>query len=54
MDSLQSVYLTPTPIIDSDHETIMGYAGDAVKDAGPDLRIILRLETCQILAVVPA
>jgi transglutaminase-like putative cysteine protease len=36
MDSVQSVYLTPTPIIDSDHETIMRYAGDAVKDADPD------------------
>jgi transglutaminase-like putative cysteine protease len=36
MDPGHSVYLTPTPIIDSDHETIVGYARTAVKDAGPD------------------
>lgn len=36
MGSENNIYLTPTSIIDSDHETIAGYAKAAVKDAGPD------------------
>lgn len=36
MGSELSVYLSPTPIIDSDHETIVDYANTAVKGADPD------------------
>ena len=36
MDLAKSAYLLPTPIVDSDHEAIVAYAGDAVKDVGPD------------------
>ena len=36
MDSEISAYLLPTSIIDSDHEAIVSYAKDAVKDVGPD------------------
>ena len=31
-----SVYLLPTPIIDSDHETVVAYAKSTVKETGPD------------------
>ena len=36
MDSINVPYLCPTPIIDSDHESIITYAEDVVQDAGPD------------------
>ncbi|UCD82058.1 MAG: transglutaminase domain-containing protein [Desulfobacterales bacterium] len=36
MDSEHSLYLASTPIIDSDHETIVDYANRAIKDAGQD------------------
>ncbi len=36
MDLDNSVYLLPTPIIDSDHEAVVACAKGAVKDAGPD------------------
>jgi len=36
MNPAHSVYLAPTPIIDSDHESIADYTENAVKDAGPD------------------
>ena len=36
MDLDNSAYLLPTPIVDSDHEAIVAYARDSVKDAGPD------------------
>jgi len=36
MNSEHSVYLAPTPIIDSDHESITDYAKNAIKDAGPE------------------
>lgn len=36
MESRHSAYLTPTSIIDSDHETIVTYARTAIKDADPD------------------
>ena len=37
MDSKNSAYLLPTPIVDSDNQAIVAYAKDAVKDAGNDL-----------------
>jgi transglutaminase-like putative cysteine protease len=36
MDKAHSVYLKPTAIIDSDHETIADYAKRTVEDAGSD------------------
>jgi transglutaminase-like putative cysteine protease len=36
MDQANSAYLLPTPIVDSDHEAIVAYAEDTVKDTGPD------------------
>ena len=36
MDSINNAYLSPTSIIDSDHDTIVDYARAAIKDAGPD------------------
>ena len=36
MDPENSVYLLPTPVIDSDHEAVVASAQNAVKDAGPD------------------
>ena len=36
MDPEFSAYLRPTAIIDSDHETIVAYAKDALTDAGQD------------------
>jgi transglutaminase-like putative cysteine protease len=36
MDSKSNIYLSPTSIIDCDHQTIVDYANSAIKDAGPD------------------
>ncbi len=36
MDSENKAYLSPTSIIDSDHDSIVDYATAAIKDAGPD------------------